>query len=177
MTDPTVLRAKNSADFLAALPQAVGFNATNSCFIMSFNGNKSDRTARVDLPERIAPTPELKFWYQAVKELARHTNSVALILTTDAPLTNEPWRSEIGSLARVLTVLLTEDGCSVKDVCAIAPDGWACFAQEQTPELRDLTEISSSPLASTDPLPTLEEWRARNNSTPSNLAEVLHLPS
>ena len=80
MTTPTVLRAKNSADFLAALPQAVGFNATNSCFIMSLKGDKSERTARVDLPEHIAPTPELKLWYQAVRELARHTNSVALIL-------------------------------------------------------------------------------------------------
>lgn len=177
MTNPTVLRATSSADFLAALPQAVGFTATNCCFIMSFNGNKSDRTARIDLPENIERTPDLKLWYQAVRELARYTDAVALILTTEAPLTNRPWNSAFGSLAGVLAVMLAEDGCGVKDICVIAPDGWASFASEQTPPLRELSEINRSPLASSDPLPNLDDWRARNNRTPSNIAEVLHLPS
>lgn len=168
MTAPTILKATSSADFLAALPRLTGMNAPESLFVVLFDGKRTLGAARIDLPEDLAkqldsPGPGLAAWLRAVAEIALRGDAVAVVVQTDAELSSQPLTSPHGTLTGVLADVLHEAGVSVRDALAVGSDGWATFAGADSPELRSLDEITSSPLHDPGFEPqSVEDWRAEH---------------
>lgn len=166
---PTILRATNSADFLAALPRLTGMRAPESLFVVLFDGKRTLGAARVDLPERLGeqlenPGPELATWLKAVAGLALKGDSAVIVIDTASRLTKRPEQSPHGVLTAVLANALRAAGVSLKDALVVGSDGWASFADgAERPDLNWLEDITQSPLHDPDhETVPLDEWRAEH---------------
>lgn len=163
MTEPTILKATSSADFLAALPRLTGMTAPESCFVVLFNGKRTLGAARIDLPplEQLErPGDEIAAWLRQVAEIALKGDAVAVVVQTEAQLSKQP---VYGALTGVLADVLHAAGASVRDALAVGSDGWASFVGTNFPELHSLDEIQQSPLYDPDHvLLGVDEWRAQH---------------
>jgi len=163
---PTVLNAKSSADFLAALPRLTGMRAPESLFLVLFDGPRALGSARIDLPpaEQMAdPGPEISAWVRTVVEIAQKSDAVAVVVQTDVALPESPMSSTYGALTGALANSLRAAGCSVRDALVVASNGWASFVGTSFPELHSLDEITSNPLYDPNFEPiTLEDWRTQH---------------
>lgn len=145
-----VIRCRNTADFLAALPLLVGFTASNSIFIVLFTGKLAGRTIRLDLPADESPavtTPLLNFISETLSSLHEADPiSPAIVITTDVPFPAEgpaPWHR----FARRLERRLRRDGFPPRELCCLAADAWVGFLDPQAPAGgRSLSEINQSPV-------------------------------
>ncbi|WP_125098680.1 DUF4192 family protein [Leucobacter chromiireducens] len=179
---PTVLRAASSADFLAALPRLTGMSAPESCFVVMFDGKRTQGAARIDLPERLeeqlgTPGPELEAWIRQVAELAiRSLGPVVVVIDTASLLTEQPAASPHGVLTAILNDVLQAGDVPVRDALVVGSDGWASFMDDSRdqPELHSLDEIGASPLHDPEhrPLP-VHEWRAEHPGQTAEGAEVI----
>lgn len=163
-TAPTVLRANNPADFLAALPRITGMDATECAFIVMFDGKRTIGAARIDLPpldQLSAPSAETTHWFREVANLAARAAAVAVVVKTEQQLSARPATSPHGQLTWMTCNVLAALDRGPRDALVVGSDGWASFAGGTArPELRPLSAISSSPLH--DPglkNPSLDEWR------------------
>lgn len=165
-TQPTILRATNSADFLAALPRLTGMTMPESCFVVLFDGKRTLGAARIDLPplEQLEkPGPEIEHWLLQITQIALKGDAVAVVVQTEAQLSKQPASSPHGALTGVLADVLHAAGASVRDALVVASDGWASFVGTNFPELRSLDEITSSALHDPDYEPLgIEAWRAQH---------------
>ncbi len=149
-SEPPVLRCRNTADFLAALPFAVGVSDADSLFVVQFSGRRILRTVRADLPDRDAPE-HLAPYVDAVADLLDATGAgaggPALVLVgsqTFAEAGGAPWRHLAGMLRR----RCTRERWQLRDFAVIAPDGWASLLDAAAPHSRrPLSEIRESPVA------------------------------
>lgn len=173
--DPVeVLRCKTTADFLAAFPRLVGFTAPHSVFIVFFNGNRTDGTLRVDLPPSESAA-EISMYVDSLCKLTQDMRtrygweSPAVVISSALTFSDArgiPWRK----LARSLERRLARSGNRARELCCIAPDGWASYLDPDTPPLgRPLSEISASHVASESHVPNLTEFS--DFSAPSSAAE------
>lgn len=165
-TQPTILRATNSADFLAALPRLTGMTTPESCFVVLFDGKRTLGAARIDLPplEQLEkPGPEIEHWLLQITQIALKGDAVAVVVQTDHLLSKQPVSNPHGALTGVLADVLHAAGASVRDALVVASDGWASFVGTNFPELRCLDEITSSALHDPDYEPLgIEAWRAQH---------------
>ncbi|MHA3724153.1 hypothetical protein ACXR2T_09770 [Leucobacter sp. HY1910] len=191
-TTPTVLRATNSADFLAALPRMTGINAPNSCHVVLFGGkpnNSNTRTnrtlgsARLDLPtsDQLSDPAAMMAWAAQVATLSARADSAVIVLDTDATLPGSPSDSPYGLLAMLVKLAgeaLVGAGSvhtpKFKDVLLVGANGWASLLNHGPATLRSLDEITSSPLH--DPnhkALSLDDWRAAHpDQTTEDLTEI-----
>lgn len=163
---PTILRAKSSADFLAALPRLTGMRAPESLFVVLFDGARTTGSARIDLPplrQLKRPGHEIAAWLRQVAEIALKGDAVAVVVQTDQLLSKQPVSSPHGALTGVLVDVLQTTGVTVRDALVVASDGWASFVGTNFPELHSLDEITSSTLHDPDHEPlTVDQWRAEH---------------
>lgn len=92
-TAPTVLRANNPADFLAALPRITGMDATECAFIVMFDGKRTIGAARIDLPpldQFDQPGLELVDWLGQVTSLASSAAAAVPAARTEQELSEQP---------------------------------------------------------------------------------------
>lgn len=161
----TIVRCTTTADFLAALPRLTGFSSTNSLFVVFFSGKRATGSMRVTLPAADAG-PSMHDFVHTVADLVRRARQAhgrdepALVISSSvsfAEAGRTPWRS----LALHLESRLERDGIGVRALCCIAPDGWACYRDSNTPQHgHSLDVIRSSHAASPIPVPTLEDLGA-----------------
>ncbi len=176
-TTPEVLRCTTTADFLAALPQLVGFTAPHSLLVVLFSGSRSTASIRVDLPDSEGAR-DITTYLDAVVDILRSNfppetlGSPALVISSETGFTeagNIPWRS----LARALRRRLTREGMSPRELCCIAPDGWVSYLDSSAPRSgRPLQEISASQVATAEPPPTLESIGEYGTPIPEICASV-----
>lgn len=177
----TTLKAKSSADFLAALPRLTGMIAPGSIYLVPFTGARAAGSVRTDLPTARMLTGdsvfEFKLWMREFAKLAAMFDTAAIIMHTTETLTEQPWDSPHGRLAGALSELFASAETTVRELCVIGEDGWCSFATEQTPQLCSHEEILHSPLY--DPelqLLDLNAWRAAHpGNTTEDAAEIRHL--
>lgn len=159
---PQLVRCESTADFLAALPRLVGFTAPDSLFIVLFSGSRAQGTLRVDLPdsETAANLPE--YFDELVSCLLsaqqRHgTSAPALVIASSlsfAEAEGLPW----GHFARELERRLTRIGQRPRELCCLAPDGWASLYDPAPPRLgHPISDIEASPAHGTESVPSLAE--------------------
>ena len=150
--DPTVLRCESTADFLAALPVLTGFTADNSLFLVFFSGRRAGRAIRVDLPDRNDPGTMralldlLSERLGAVSQREGRVSGAAVVIcttTTFASAGMTPHRE----LAHRIERRLRRDGYRLRELCCLAPDGWASYFDDSTPATgRPLRAIAESPI-------------------------------
>lgn len=147
---PPVLRCQNTADFLAALPFLTGFVATDSLFIIAFQGKRAGPVLRIDLPSAQAPT-ELSTFTDAVADLLSTSGfgagRPAVVIHTTARFSEcqaPPWRR----LAHMLERRCRRRGFGFRELACVAADGWVSLHDTQAPKCgRPLDEILLSPVA------------------------------
>lgn len=159
--EPQVLRCTTTADFLAALPQLMGFVATNSLCVVFFSGKRAGPTMRVDLPAS-DDSRDVTDFINAVCDIIRRTmarygvDAPAIVISSDtsfAEVGGVPWRR----LARRLERRLEREGMRVRELCCIAPDAWVSYLDPAAPVAgRSLAEVADSPVASRETSPTLD---------------------
>lgn len=173
------LRCTSTADFLAALPQLMGFVATQCLFVVFFSGTRAGPTMRIDLPAHDEPR-ELARYIDAVCEVvsdARHRlgldDDPAIVIScteTFADARDIPWRR----LAVRLQRRLRREQVQLRELCCLAGDGWASYLDPAAPlSGRPLSDIAASPVAPSSPVPTLESIGQFGPPDPDEHAEVL----
>lgn len=161
-TSPPVIRCETTADFLAALPRLVGFTAPDSLFIVLFSGSRAHGAMRVDLPDDETPTTldayiaELIGWVSHAQQ--RHgTSRPAIVVSSALSFADAgeiPWRR----LAGRLDAGLERAGISPRELCCLAPDGWASYLDlAAPPDGYPLSIIDASAAAPTSSPPTLAD--------------------
>ena len=145
-----VLRCSNTADFLAALPFLTGFTAENSLFIVLFEGKRSGSAIRIDLPPGDTPqetTPVLEVVCKLLEATGAGPQGPALVITSERSFADAggvPWRR----FAKRLERRLAREGWWIREFACVASDGWAQYANADSPRARrPLAEINASLVA------------------------------
>lgn len=155
-----VLRCTSTADFLAALPQLVGFTAEDSLFVVFFDGNRSGGTLRVDLPQSESPQHLTQFidgLCTLLQNARAHHGwaSPAIVISSTRTFQDAqgiPWRR----LARRLERRLERSGNRARELCCIVPDGWASYLDPASPSSgHPLSDIAASTVAADTTVPEL----------------------
>ncbi|QBE48209.1 DUF4192 family protein [Leucobacter triazinivorans] len=180
---PEVIRCRSTADFLAALPQLVGFTAVNSIFVVFFSGSRAGRAMRIDLPASDDPGDSvglIELICDAVRDLGATEgtpSAPAIVVSSEqtfAETGGPPWRG----LAERLERRLRGVGLAPRELCCIAPDGWVSYLDPAPPRRgRPLGEIAESPIALEarlrgDTQPALSDLGAIPEPDPVRRAEV-----
>ncbi|QIK62757.1 DUF4192 family protein [Leucobacter viscericola] len=172
-TSPRVLKCETTADFLAALPQLAGFTATNSIFIVFFSGKRSGSAARIDLPtnEDADDVPSLLEFISSVLQSAGAVGnsdaSPGIAIASEQTFVSSggtPWRK----FARRLEQHLGRDDIRLRELCCVAPDGWASYRDSAAPR-------AGHPLSAIEESPITLEARVRGVSQPK-LADMGVIP-
>ncbi|MFV0433448.1 MAG: DUF4192 family protein [Leucobacter sp.] len=164
-----VITCHGTADFLAALPELVGYTAPGSLFVVFFAGKRSEGAMRIDLPASDSPEDSLDLLdtiCHVLRELDYEAPAVVISSEqTFAEAGGAPWEA----LARRVEQRLLSERIGLRELCCLAPDGWASYDDPEAPATgRPLSEIAESPIAL--------EARLRG-STPPNLADLGAIPS
>ena len=157
----TVIRASDSADFLAVVPHLAGFRPRDSLAVVLFDGKRSLGVMRLDLPHggdipRIAAT--------MIGMMCRVERADAVVFVT---YTDDPLRTADGVLAQqdLLDALLDRAhacGLWVKDALCVAQDAWGSYV-DASMGARALTEIDDR--ARQTPLPAVPEGADQHTGT------------
>ena len=169
---PTVIRCETTADFLASLPRLVGFTAPDSLFVVLFSESRAHGAMRVDLPDGESPEAvdayiaELIGWV-AHAEHQHGTSRPAFVITSSLSFSEAgeiPWRRFAGRL----DAQLERAGISPRELCCLAPDGWASYLDLGAPLTGyPLNLIDRSAAAPDSPLPTLAELGQQRRVRPT----------
>lgn len=143
--EPQVLRCASTADFLAALPFITGFTASNSLFLVLFQGRRAEHVLRFDLPdEQRDPGGEqlIDTVVHMLRETGAGDEAPALVAVTDRSFgagQRTPWVR----LMRRLKRRFRAERWELRELAVVAADGWiGLLAPGGAP--RPLSEIMRS---------------------------------
>ena len=142
----TVLRASDSAQFLAIVPALAGFTPRESIVLLPFRGSRSDGAMRLDLPDHVIPV--LHYATAAVDLVVRvtGTDALAVVVYTDTPAEQTPDGLVLPHAVAVGTLLGCAEGAGLRVVEAlcVTPEGWSRY-EDTDPVLHPLTDIVPPP--------------------------------
>lgn len=159
---PELIRCKTTADFLAALPRLTGFTAKRSLFIVLFSGARANGAMRIDLPASDAEAELDEYAAEVVRwsleaMRAHGMSAPALVIESDVGFEASggmPWRR----LAGKLDVAFEAVHMSPRELCCVAPDGWASYFDFASPPLGyPLSMIETSDAHAPEDAPHLDE--------------------
>ncbi|PKQ34879.1 MAG: hypothetical protein CVT61_08880 [Actinobacteria bacterium HGW-Actinobacteria-11] len=138
----TVLRATDSAAFLALVPPLAGFTPRRSIVLLPFCGARTEGAMRLDLPD---DETDLEHYAHAAVGLASRvtgTDAVALVVYTD-----EESQATRDGLVLPYAVAVDEvlgsaedAGLRVVDALCVTPSGWSSYL-DPAPRLHPLAEV------------------------------------
>ena len=132
----TIITADSSAELLALIPHLAGYVPRESVVAVPFRAGRSLAMLRVD---RVTHDVDA-FAATTVGTVCRvpDVDAVVLAVYVDGKLA----RSGAGEVLHALRIRADACGLFVIDALAVAEDGWASYAGEQTPSPRPLEEIT-----------------------------------
>ncbi|KGJ72565.1 hypothetical protein GY21_14600 [Cryobacterium roopkundense] len=146
---PTIVKTRKAHDFLALVPQLVGFRPERSMVLVAFRGNRTCGALRFNLPDPDAPT-------QVYKRIATTLVGVLCkIPGVDAVVpvayTDESFSAVRGlpheNFVDCLVKRAEMSGFLVRDALCVAADAWGSYLDPNCPARgRTLDEITSSPV-------------------------------
>lgn len=162
--DPVeLIRCDTTADFLAALPRLVGFTAPDSLFVVLFSGSRAYGALRIDLPDSDEAAAPLDEYVTELVSYLQHTmeqtltGSPAVVIASSLSFADAggfPWRR----LARKLDQRFASEGVTPRELCCVAPDGWASLYDAAAPAGgHPISMIERSAAATNERFPTLTE--------------------
>ena len=145
MTD--LVKAHSPADFLAALPQLVGFDPQNSVVLVAFRDGVSCGALRVDLPSKTVAHKRLATFAIGTLSKIRAVDAVAIVICTDQNF-GQKAEPPLADFAKVMMKRLEQAGFSVHSALCRAADGWSSYRWRDRPVGGyPLSEIADSPMA------------------------------
>lgn len=147
--DPTILRSRTGADFLASLPTLAGFTAPDSLLLVPFRGTRTTGGAlRIGLDALRATDDLAAAADKLVAMLSRipGCDGAVIVICADEsfPVARVLWEP----LRLALEDALAASGRHAKDALIQTPDGWGSFHEpDLAADGRPLAEIAASPLA------------------------------
>ncbi|GAA2844241.1 uncharacterized protein DUF4192 [Leucobacter komagatae] len=162
--DPVeLIRCDTTADFLAALPRLVGFTAPDSLFVVLFSGARAHGALRIDLPDSDEAAAPLDEYVTELVSYLQHTmgrtlaGSPAVVIASSLSFADAggfPWRQ----LALKLDQRFAAEGVTPRELCCVAPDGWASLYDTAAPVGGyPISMIERSAAATSERFPTLTE--------------------
>jgi hypothetical protein len=146
---PTIVKAKRAHDFLALVPQLVGFLPENSVVLVAFRGNRTCGALRFNLPDPAAPEKVHKriatSLIGTVCKIKGADAIVPVVYTADAfsdaaGIPHERFASVLVSRAEL-------SGFVVRDSLCVGADAWGSYLDPSCPaDGHPLEDISSSPV-------------------------------
>ena len=162
----TIVKASTAQDFLALVPQLVGFESEESIVFVAFRGKRSIGAMRYDLPVHESTSAHRRIATSLVGIVSRLPDVDAVLPVV---YTAQPFMGETGMPSRGFVRLLVErfefSGIDVKDALCVAGDGWGSYLDDSTPPggrpldaIRDSQIRESIPADDRRPLGSIEEW-------------------
>ena len=153
---PTIVKAQKAQDFLALVPQLLGFLPETSAVLVAFRGNRTCGALRFNLPEDGAPQ---KVYKRIATTLAGMlckipgVDAVVPVIYTDDSFVEARGIPREG-FAEVLNRRLELSGFLLRDSLCVSMDAWGSYLDPQCPAGgHPLSDIAESPLndEATDP--------------------------
>lgn len=145
---PTIVKTSKPSDFLALVPELVGFQPENSVALVAFRGNRTCGALRFNLPEPGAPEPVRKrIATTMIGMLCKipGVDAVVPVVYTDdcfAESAGIPHRAFISTLQKRCGL----SGFLVRDAFCVGADGWGSFLDPECPVGgHPLDEIATRP--------------------------------
>lgn len=178
---PTVIRCASTAEFLAAFPFVVGFTASDSLFVMLFQGKRSRQVMRLDLPalnDAHACTALIDSVCELLRTSGAGAEGPALVISTRARFADSG-AAPGQDLARAIRRRFRREGWRLRELAVIASDGWTGLldpAGSRRP--RPLAELESNAVraripSARSPLPALDDLGALPAADPRRAAAVI----
>ncbi|MCY7405142.1 MAG: DUF4192 domain-containing protein [Cryobacterium sp.] len=146
---PTIVKAQKAQDFLALVPQLLGFVAETSAVLVAFRGNRTCGALRFNLPDDGAPH---RVYNRIATTLA---GMLCKIPGVDAVVpviyTNDSFTDAAGipreRFAEILNRRLELSGFLLRDSLCVAADAWGSYLDPQCPAVgHPLSDIAESPV-------------------------------
>ena len=130
----TIVKTPTPQDFLALVPQLVGFLPEQSLVLVAFRGNRTCGALRFNLPRDEAGASELRrIAGTLLGTLCKIPGVDALVpvVYTEQEIGDEPAGAEAdlphGAFLRAIQARAGESGFLVRDALCVAADGWASY--------------------------------------------------
>lgn len=144
---PTIVKAQNAQDFLALVPQLLGFIPETSAVLVAFRGNRTCGALRFNLPPQDASP---KVYKRIATTLAGMlckipgADAVVPVIYTDDSFGQAPGiPSE--RFAEILNRRLELSGFLVRDSLCVSADAWGSYLDPQCPaQGHPLSDIAAS---------------------------------
>ncbi|TFD05635.1 MULTISPECIES: DUF4192 domain-containing protein [unclassified Cryobacterium] len=146
---PTIVKAQKAQDFLALVPQLLGFVAESSAVLVAFRGNRTCGALRFNLPDDGAPH---KVYKRIATTLA---GMLCKIPGVDAVVpviyTDDSFNDAVGipreQFAEILNRRLELSGFLLRDSLCVAADAWGSYLDPDCPAAgHPLSDITESPI-------------------------------
>lgn len=143
----TVLRATDSAEFLALVPALAGFTPRQSIVLLPFHDSRAHGAMRIDLPHADAELDDYIDTAIGLVSRIDGTDAVAVVVYTDEPPQLTPDGIVLPSSIVVdeLLGLAADLGLGIVDALCVTTDGWSSYLAED-PILRPTDDIPQPPL-------------------------------
>ena len=142
----TVLRATDSADFLALVPALAGFTPRQSIVLLPFQRSRAHGAMRIDLPRVDVELDD--YVDTAIGLLSRipGIDAVAVVVYTDESPQHTPDGIVLPSSVVVdeLLALAADLGLGIVDALCVTSDGWSSYLHDD-PALRPNGDIPDAP--------------------------------
>ncbi|MCB1274447.1 MAG: DUF4192 family protein [Leucobacter sp.] len=176
-----MIRCASTAEFLAAFPFVVGFTASDSLFVMLFQGKRSRQVMRLDLPalnDAHACTALIDSVCELLRTSGAGAEGPALVISTRARFADSG-AAPGQDFARAIRRRFRREGWRLRELAVIASDGWTGLldpAGSRRP--RPLAELESNAVraripSARSPLPALDDLGALPAADPRRAAAVV----
>ncbi|TFD65760.1 DUF4192 domain-containing protein [Cryobacterium ruanii] len=146
---PTIVKAQKAQDFLALVPQLLGFTPETSAVMIAFRGNRTCGALRFNLPDDGAPH---KVYKRIATTLAgmlckiAGVDAVIPVIYTDDSFGGTPGIPG-EQFAEILNRRLELSGFLLRDSLCVAADGWGSYLDPDCPAGgHPLSDIEESPI-------------------------------
>jgi hypothetical protein len=149
----TIVKTPSPQDFLALVPQLVGFLPERSLVLVAFRGNRTCGALRFNLPHGGAGEPELRRVAGALLgTLCKIPGVDALVpvVYTEATIGANPANAAglpQGAFIGAIRHRAGQSGFLVRDALCVAADGWASYLEADEPERRRAGRAVRHPLS------------------------------
>jgi len=143
----TIVKARHAYDFLALVPQLVGFQPENSMVLVAFRGNRTCGALRFNLPgPECAPKVHKRIATTLIGTLCKIPGVDAVVpvvytASSCAAVVGLPHERFVTSLVKRAEL----SGFLVRDALCVGADGWGSYLDPRCPEAgRPLADIAAS---------------------------------
>lgn len=167
---PSIVKTTHAHDFLAVVPQLIGFDPQQSVVLVAFRGNRTCGAMRVDLPDVENPRLHKRIATTLIGMFCRirEADAIVPVLYTDASFAGRGLPH--APFAEALVSRATSAGFLVRDALCVAADGWGSYLDVACPPGGNLLdEIRNSTAPATLPPDAL-----RSLAAPDEQARLPH---